>query len=194
MSEEDYDQREKSYRNFKREKLAADPTWRPPHLAGKESAEDFVDPACVSAFSVGLRCAVAPGERRGEIKFVGAVEGLGAGFWVGVQLDEPLGRNDGSYKGVRYFDAPNTFGSFVRPSLVTVGDFKPLWEEELNAGGAGGAEAHDHDHAGGACCGGGGGAAAPAAAPPVAVAAAAPAAKERKPKRRDEIDDDDDEI
>lgn len=183
MSDEDYDQREKSYRNFKREKLAADPTWRPPHLAGKETSEDFVDPACVSAFSVGQRCAVAPGERRGEIKFVGAVEGLGAGFWVGVQLDEPLGRNDGSYKGVRYFDAPNTFGSFVRPSLVTIGDFKPLWEDELNAD-VGGAEAHDHDHAGGACC------AAPAApAPPVAAAPAA--AKERKPKRRDEIDDDD---
>jgi tubulin-specific chaperone B len=48
---------------------------------------------------VGDRCEVDPGAKRGEVKHVGPVEGLPEGHWVGVQLDEPLGKNDGTAKG-----------------------------------------------------------------------------------------------
>jgi hypothetical protein len=44
---------------------------------------------------VGSRCEVAPGGKRGVVKFVGQAEPLGPGFWVGVQYDEPLGKHDG---------------------------------------------------------------------------------------------------
>jgi tubulin-folding cofactor B len=178
MSDEDYDVREKSYRAFKREKLAADPNWKPPHLAGKTTADtaEFNTEACVMGMEVGMRCSVAGGDRRGTIKYIGSVEALGSGYWIGVQFDEPLGRHDGALMGKRYFDAPDKYASFLRPTLVTVGDFKPLWEEEL------GAEIEQGEAAAGVT-----GASVAAVAAP-----AAPAAAARKPKRRDEIDDDDD--
>lgn len=42
---------------------------------------------------------------------------------MGVKLDEPLGRSDGSAKGVVYFECLPKFGAFIRPKNVTVGDF-----------------------------------------------------------------------
>ncbi len=55
---------------------------------------------------VGKRCRVGgEDERRGEIMYVGDVEEIpgGAGKWIGVKLDEPVGKNDGSLAGKRYW-------------------------------------------------------------------------------------------
>jgi hypothetical protein len=39
-----------------------------------------------------------------EVSFVGeGLSGLPAGRWVGITFDEPVGKNDGSVKGVRYW-------------------------------------------------------------------------------------------
>ena len=43
-----------------------------------------------------------------------------------MRLDEPLGRNDGSYKGVKYFTCPAGYGVFTRGCNVTVGYFPEL--------------------------------------------------------------------
>jgi hypothetical protein len=147
---------------------------------------------------VGMRASISPGDRRGVVGYVGLVEGLAGGFWVGVRLDEPLGKNAGSVGGKAYFEAPDKHGSFIRPCLVSVGEhLRPLWEEEMGelepeaaaaGGGEGGGHAA-HSHAGGCC------AAAPAEAAAAAAGEAPPAAAKKaapKPKRRGQLDDDGD--
>lgn len=64
-------------------------------------------------------------ERRGEVVYVGTIEELpGVGMWVGVRLDEPTGKNDGSIKGKRYFDCGGLKrGAFVRPERIEAGEF-----------------------------------------------------------------------
>lgn len=48
---------------------------------------------------------------------------VGECLWIGVQLDEPVGKHDGIVKGVRYFQANHHAGIFARPSSVKTGDF-----------------------------------------------------------------------
>ncbi|KAJ4289709.1 hypothetical protein N0V90_011038 [Kalmusia sp. IMI 367209] len=65
--------------------------------------------------------------RRGTVSFLGAVPEIpGIGSWVGITLDEPTGKNDGSVKGKRYFDCSNNYGVFLRPERCEAGDFPPL--------------------------------------------------------------------
>ena len=82
--------------------------------------------------SVGQRCQIGEETaRRGEVMFVGEVDEIPGlkGPWIGVKLDEPAGRNDGSVSGKRYFEAGEKRGVFVRPERVSVGEY-PVVEEE----------------------------------------------------------------
>ena len=83
------------------------------------------------AISVGRRCRVGGDDtRRGVVKYVGPVKEIpnGAGPWIGVQLDEPVGKNDGSIQGTRYWGEESSMkhGVFVRPERVEVGDFEAV--------------------------------------------------------------------
>jgi len=78
---------------------------------------------------VGKRCRLLPESdaRRGIVAFVGLVEKIpGLGPWIGIALDEPTGKNDGSVGGQRYFDCGKNQGVFIRPERVEVGNFPPL--------------------------------------------------------------------
>jgi tubulin-folding cofactor B len=74
---------------------------------------------------VGMRCMVGEdSQRRGSVRFIGPIDDLpGGGLWIGIQYDEPVGKNDGSVAGKRYFDAGKNRGGFIRPERIVVGDF-----------------------------------------------------------------------
>lgn len=73
-------------------------------------------------------------ERRGWLRFVGVVPQLNeTDIWCGIEFDEPVGKNNGSFRGSSYFGPvkPN-YGGFVRPSSVETGKkFTPLLDDEL---------------------------------------------------------------
>lgn len=145
MSDEDYNSRENTYRRWKEGKLKEDPTWTLEKEMAKKKGVEYVPPPPkisdpeymkdeASLATVGQRCSVEPGDRRGEVMFVGQVEGLPLGYWIGVRYDEPLGKNDGSIKGKRYFEAPPGYGAFMRPDKVKVGDYPALDEFDSDLG------------------------------------------------------------
>uniref|UniRef100_A0A8C6NVN0 CAP-Gly domain-containing linker protein 4-like n=1 Tax=Nothobranchius furzeri TaxID=105023 RepID=A0A8C6NVN0_NOTFU len=69
-----------------------------------------------SEVRLGERVLVA-GERTGVVQFCGNTN-FAPGVWLGVELDKPSGKNDGSVGGVRYFSCPPKHGVFAPPSRV----------------------------------------------------------------------------
>jgi dynactin 1 len=61
---------------------------------------------------------------RGFVRFVGATS-FSPGKWVGIELPEAKGKNDGSIKDVKYFSCKPNHGVFVRPSQVKVINVEP---------------------------------------------------------------------
>lgn len=66
--------------------------------------------------SLHARCEIAR-LGSGEILFVGQTS-FAPGVWVGVELDDPNGKNNGVVQGKRYFECQDGHGVFVRPSQV----------------------------------------------------------------------------
>jgi dynactin 1 len=56
---------------------------------------------------------------RGVVRFCGATN-FAPGKWVGIELSEPVGKNDGSVRGVAYFSCPMNYGVFVKASQVRI--------------------------------------------------------------------------
>jgi tubulin-specific chaperone B len=139
MSDAEYRKRDNTYHKYKEGKLAQDPTWtiqrELTERQGKNyklpvAREKVTDPEFMSAeasrIQVGCRCKLSPGDKRGVVKYVGKIEGLPMGYWVGVHLDEPVGKNDGSVKGQQIFECPRMHGAFARPEKIETGDFPEL--------------------------------------------------------------------
>ncbi|XP_005403148.1 PREDICTED: CAP-Gly domain-containing linker protein 1 isoform X9 [Chinchilla lanigera] len=87
-----------------------------------ETQEEFIDD-----FRVGERVWVN-GNKPGYIQFLGETQ-FAPGQWAGIVLDEPIGKNDGSVAGVRYFQCEPLKGIFTRPSKLTR---KVQTEDEAN--------------------------------------------------------------
>ena len=123
----------------KRQRLGRfDPNAKPLEVLVAERREH--DSALIKekGVGVGMRCRVGGSdERRGVVRYVGEIEGLGGDrekgcVWVGIEYDEPVGRNDGSVevevegkKGrevTRIFETREKHGGFARPEKVEVGE------------------------------------------------------------------------
>ncbi|UXI15233.1 hypothetical protein NH340_JMT01176 [Sarcoptes scabiei] len=65
-------------------------------------------------FSLGDRVLVnaSSGSKLGTLRFLGETD-FANGQWAGIELDEPLGKNDGSVAGKRYFECKMKFGLFA---------------------------------------------------------------------------------
>ena len=122
MTDEDYDKRTNTVRAFKakqRAQLVEQGIEVPEEL----NADSFKEEA--SRIKVGDRCECYPGDRLGTVAYVGRIVALKPGFFIGVQFDEPVGKSDGSVKGVRVFDCEPLYGGILRPNQVKVGDYPP---------------------------------------------------------------------
>lgn len=124
LTEEEYANRQDTVLAFKqRNKIG-----RFAELEAQPTTTDTVH-AAPPSIVVGARCEVKSDDidelqKRGTVRFVGATKfGKGGGDWVGVEYDEPVGKNDGSVDGERYFNCTNKYGAFVRPERVVIGDF-----------------------------------------------------------------------
>ncbi|EDM02869.1 restin-like 2, isoform CRA_a [Rattus norvegicus] len=68
------------------------------------------------ALRLGERVLVV-GQRVGTIKFFGTTN-FAPGYWYGIELEKPHGKNDGSVGGVQYFSCSPRYGIFAPPSRV----------------------------------------------------------------------------
>jgi len=131
ISDEAYDKRSDSVRAWKRDLQLGQSN--PDAQKQKQSQTQQLETESAEAaanIKVGQRCEVRlPNQptKRGAIMFVGKTH-FKPGHFVGVKYDEPMGKNDGSIEGKRYFECPPKYGAFVRPQDVVVGDFP---EEDL---------------------------------------------------------------
>ena len=55
----------------------------------------------------------------GFIRYIGLTK-FAHGTWIGVELEQAFGKNDGSYKGIRYFKCPENHGVFVRADKLSL--------------------------------------------------------------------------
>ena len=133
MSDEDYDQLPVSMRKFLQNLKENNPELftKKTIITDPDYQKDIAE-----GYNVGDRCELIPApkkcdncacgtgggpaqpeeeeKQRGEIKYIGRIPDLGEGFYIGIQLDEPYGMNNGSYKGVPYFECPPKYGLFKR--------------------------------------------------------------------------------
>eukprot|EP00126_Sphaerothecum_destruens_P013142 Sdes_comp22486_c0_seq1m20935 len=122
LAEEEYSKRTDSVRHFKEKnkigRFAED-------FSQKIIAKESIQEEKAKSFQIGDRCEISTKNfppRRATIRYIGNVF-FQPGFWVGVEYDEPVGKNDGTVEGEKYFSCPLKYGGFVKPTSVTVGDF-----------------------------------------------------------------------
>lgn len=128
LDEKQYDQMPNTVKRWKQEnKLGR----YDPVLRAKKEHIIQEDKLRASEIHVGDRCKLTNSsiQRLGTVRYVGKVPEIDPErIWIGVELDDPFGKNDGCIKGGRYFTCKENHGSFVRPLVVKTGDFPP---EEL---------------------------------------------------------------
>lgn len=131
MPDEVYDKRTDSVREFKRKMKIGKYAEKDPSLMTKpDSIDNIINKPSIE---INSRCVIrdAP-HKRGFVAYVGTTE-FSNGFWIGVVLDEPIGKNNGMVDGVKYFDCgkEGKYGIFVRESNLDVGDY-PVEELDMD--------------------------------------------------------------
>ncbi|KAJ7414604.1 CAP-Gly domain-containing linker protein 4 [Willisornis vidua] len=85
------------------------------------------------------------GQRTGTVRFCGTTK-FAPGFWCGIELDKPHGKNDGSVGGVQYFSCLPRYGIFAPPSRVQRSKssvFRRSWSSTTTAHSEGPVKLHE---------------------------------------------------
>lgn len=72
----------------------------------------------LSDFQIGQTVELHDG-RTAKVQFVGNAH-FASGDWLGVELEDASGKNDGAVQGQRYFNCEPGHGMFVRPASTVV--------------------------------------------------------------------------
>jgi len=123
LSDEQYSKRGETFRAFKQNFKLESGDQKDIETAKEKKLKE--EEELIKNMPVGSRCEVRVAgkpNRRGTIMYTGKTD-FKPGFWVGIKYDEPLGKNDGSVGGKRYFECLPNYGGFVKPHDITVGDF-----------------------------------------------------------------------
>lgn len=96
-----------------------------PHLMSKSLSPTH--PLPTNQLQIGDRIIVqtSTGTKLGTLRYLGATE-FADGQWAGVELDEPIGKNDGSVDGRRYFSCPMKCGLFAPTHKIAPAPSKAL--------------------------------------------------------------------
>lgn len=133
LSEEKYEARDDSFRKFRAQVGGGQGR----ASRGTADVSDDFQKAEADAFSTGARCRLIKSGAAGTVRFVGKIAELKPGWWLGVELDEAVGRNDGAVRdGPRLFECAASHGSFVRPAaaaVLEVADDTPVTDEATSA-------------------------------------------------------------
>uniref|UniRef100_A0A8C1GAE3 Kinesin family member 13Ba n=1 Tax=Cyprinus carpio TaxID=7962 RepID=A0A8C1GAE3_CYPCA len=76
-----------------------------------------VEPKELAWLKVGGRVTVGS-NKSGTVRYIGPTH-FSEGIWVGIELDTPSGKNDGSVEGHQYFRCNPGYGVLVRPDRLT---------------------------------------------------------------------------
>lgn len=79
-----------------------------------------------AVIKLGMRVMVRDKKLSGTVRYVGLVE-FAKGKWVGIELDEPKGKNNGTVQEKAYFQCDPFYGMFVRQTQL-----EPIQEQKAN--------------------------------------------------------------
>ena len=71
----------------------------------------------MATYEVGQSVHVRDKDVSGTVAYIGTTE-FAPGTWVGIILDEPKGKNNGTVQGKSYFECTDKHGMFVRQSQL----------------------------------------------------------------------------
>merc|ERR1711991_373502 len=99
MSDESYNERDVTFKK-----------WKEQNTVNSVNEEHRVGAKCIVNGNDGSK-------REGTIRYIGPVADS-SNIYIGVEFGQPLGKNDGSAKGKRYFECKANHGSFLKPPMV----------------------------------------------------------------------------